>query len=193
MDDLELVMHHYVQQINFNGTWFTEQYIVIKSKYKDYSTRLQMLKMIVESGSFETITLNASYRRVQAFTYSNFLVKYGEDPYSLIMQLNFKPDNIKSSICEMRLQLKEKVYWLNTILLVKQPLMVQVEIHLDKNCAFFNNLDTLPINDISSHVSHLTFAEIMTFSSKSSYQIENYNNIFSEKNLVNKAKNKIIF
>ncbi|XP_054743946.1 uncharacterized protein LOC129248428 [Anastrepha obliqua] len=118
--------------INFNGTWFTEQSIVIKANYKDQSTRLQVLKMIIESESFKTVTLNASYRRAQTFIFSNFHVKYGEDPYGLIMQLNSQPYNIKTTLCEVHLQLKEKMYWLNTSVLVEQPLMLQMEIHLDK-------------------------------------------------------------
>ncbi|XP_054083621.1 apolipophorins [Zeugodacus cucurbitae] len=118
--------------INVNGVWFTEDYIIIKANYKDRNHRLQALKMIIESGSFEITTLNAVYRRTQTFIYSNFNLKYGDDPYNFAMQLNSQPDEVKPTICEVHINLKEKKYWLNSSLVVKHPQMWQVEIHLDK-------------------------------------------------------------
>nr|XP_036224407.1 apolipophorins isoform X1 [Bactrocera oleae]XP_036224408.1 apolipophorins isoform X1 [Bactrocera oleae] len=117
--------------IQFNGAWFTEDYIVVKVNYKNRN-RLQVLKMITESASFETTTLNAVYRITQTFIYSNLNFKYGNDLYEFAMQLNSQPDNIKPAICEIHINLKEKKYWLNSSLLMSQSKMWQMELHIDK-------------------------------------------------------------
>lgn len=88
--------------------------------------------MIIESASFETATLNAAYRRTQTFIFSNFNLKYGDDPYDFTMQLNSQPDNVKPTICVVHINLKEEKYWLNSSLVMTNPKMWQAEVHLDK-------------------------------------------------------------
>uniref|UniRef100_A0A0K8USL9 Vitellogenin n=1 Tax=Bactrocera latifrons TaxID=174628 RepID=A0A0K8USL9_BACLA len=117
--------------IHFNGAWFTEDYIVIKVNYKNHN-RLQALKMLIETDSFEATTINAAYRRTQTFTFSNLKFKYGNDLYDFAMQLNSQPDNVKPAICEIHINLKEKKYWLNSSLLMSQPKLWEVEIHMDR-------------------------------------------------------------
>lgn len=119
-------------QVNFNGTWFTKEFVVIKANYKDRSTSFQALKMIVSSPSFSLITLNAMYRRGQNIVLSNFNVKYGEEPYGAIVKLISQPANMNSTICEVHINLKEKAYWLNSSISTKEPKMLQMELHLDK-------------------------------------------------------------
>uniref|UniRef100_W8B060 Vitellogenin n=1 Tax=Ceratitis capitata TaxID=7213 RepID=W8B060_CERCA len=118
--------------VNFNGTWFTKEFVVIKANYKDRSTSFQALKMIVSSPSFSLITLNAMYRRGQNIVLSNFNVKYGEEPYGAIVKLISQPANMNSTICEVHINLKEKAYWLNSSISTKEPKMLQMELHLDK-------------------------------------------------------------
>ncbi|XP_067622386.1 uncharacterized protein Apoltp [Eurosta solidaginis] len=118
--------------VNFNGTWFTEQSVAIKAKYKARNHRIQVLKMTVESASFETISFYTSYSHNETFSLGHFHLKNGDDPYRLTLQTSFKSDPIKRKTFEMRIQIKEKKYWLNTSMLMEQPLTLQVEVHLDK-------------------------------------------------------------
>ncbi|TDG46759.1 hypothetical protein AWZ03_006806 [Drosophila navojoa] len=117
-----------------NGSWFTGHSIAVKGNYKDRSSRLQALlhlKMIVESPSFETTSVNMVYRRNQLLIFFDVQSKYGKDPYGLTVQYTSNAHN-RNSNAEVRLKIKEKDYWINSKLLSEQPKQLQVEIHIDK-------------------------------------------------------------
>ncbi|XP_064556915.1 uncharacterized protein Apoltp [Drosophila montana] len=117
-----------------NGSWFTGHSIALKGNYKDRSSRVQALhhlKMIVESPSFETTSLNIVYRRNQLLIFYDLQAKYGKDPYGLTVQYASNAHN-RNSNAEVRLKVKEKDYWINSKLLSEQPKLLQLEIHMDK-------------------------------------------------------------
>lgn len=89
------------------------------------------MKMIVESPSFETTSINMVYRRNQLLIFFDVQSKYGKDPYGLTVQYTSNAHN-RNSNAEIRLKVKEKDYWINSKLLSEQPKQLQVEIHIDK-------------------------------------------------------------
>ncbi|KAH8395625.1 hypothetical protein KR222_003717 [Zaprionus bogoriensis] len=117
-----------------NGSWFTGHSIALKGNYKDRSSRVQALhhlKLIAESPSFETTSLNIVYRRNQLLIFYDLQAKYGKDPYGLTIQYASNAHN-RNANAEVRLRVKEKDYWINSKLLSEQPKLLQLEIHIDK-------------------------------------------------------------
>ncbi|XP_017105517.3 uncharacterized protein Apoltp [Drosophila bipectinata] len=120
--------------IFINGSWFTGHSVAVKANYKDRSSRVQALhhlKMIVESPSFNTTSLNIVYRRNQLIIFYDLQAKYGKDPYGLTIQYASNAHN-RNSNAEVRLKVKERDYWINAKLLAEQPKLLQFEVHIDK-------------------------------------------------------------
>ncbi|EDW76449.2 uncharacterized protein Dwil_GK14654 [Drosophila willistoni] len=120
--------------IYINGSWFTGHSIAIKGNYKDRSSRVQALhhlKMIVESPSFETTSLNIVYRRNQLLIFYDLQAKYGKDPYGVTIQYAANDHN-RNSNAEVRFKVKERDYWITAKVLSEQPKLLQLELHVDK-------------------------------------------------------------
>lgn len=106
----------------------------MKGNYKDRSSRVQALhhlKLIVESPSFHSTSLNVVYRRSQLLIFYDLQAKYGNDPYGLTIQYASNAHN-RNSNAEVRLKVKEKDYWIQSKLLSEQPKLLQLEMHIDK-------------------------------------------------------------